>query len=300
MKAILIFFLTACYAFCNETWESSDGKKITADFVRLEGDALTLVADGKQYNVPLTRLNAKSQKYARFKQEKMKAWAAENMEAPIIAESVLHDIVAFDPSLAEGKRFLMEGNVKSIAKSSSLGASPLTTAVIELDAGTKLELDLAGEADGKMTKIKIEAGRVMLTKAKTYSDGKWREFEDSKALMENGQAFVFRANVEKGKITCSGIASKEEIDKATKVHVPIPNVLTAEEKAALGRLKMRAEYLESQLSDADPKESGVLGGSGDDYSKAEMDAMRKELEGLKKRLKALDEDKERHNPPFNR
>lgn len=286
MKATTILLLTASLAFCTETWESTDGKIITADFVRLKDDSLTLVADGKEYNVPLSRLSAKSQGYARFMQEKMKAWAAENLAAPIIAESVLHDVIAFDPRLAEGKRFLMEGNIKSIAKSSSLGSSPMTTAVIVLEAGTTMELDMSGEADGKMTKVKVEPDRVVLTKGKNYSDGKWRDFEDSESLMEKGQAFVFRANVEKGKIVCSGIASDEDIDKATNVHVARPKEMTAEEKAATGRLRMRAEYLESQLSGNDPDtgKKGALGEPSKGYSKAELDAMRKELEALKKRL----------------
>ncbi len=297
MKAISLFFLTSCFAFCSEKWESSDGKTITADFVRLKDDSLTLVAEGKEYSVPLSRLSKKSQDYARFMQEKMKEWAAENVGAPIIAESVLHDVVSFDPSLAEGKQFLMEGNVKTIEKSSSLGASPLTTAVLELEAGTRLEVDMASAGDGKITKVKIETGRVVLTKAKTYSDGKWRDFVDSEVLMEKGQAFVFRTSVEKGKITCSGIATKEEIEKATKVDVPRPRELTAEEKASLGRLKMRAEYLESELSEKDPEDKGVLG-EPSKYSKAELEAMEKELEGLKKQLKVLDESEQRARPPF--
>jgi hypothetical protein len=299
MKVILIFFLMACFAFSSEKWESSDGKTITADFVRLEDDSLTLVAEGKEYSVPLSRLSKKSQDYARFMQEKMKEWAAENVEAPIIAESVLHDVVAFDASLAEGKAFLMEGNVKTIEKSSSLGASPLTTAVIELEAGTRMEVDMASAADGKMTKVKIDTGRVVLTKAKTYSDGKWKDFEESEVLMEKGQAFVFRTSVEKGKITCSGVATKEEIERAKRVDVQRPRELTAEEKASLGRLRMRAEYLESQLSDEDTGGKGVLD-EPSKYSKAELEAMQKEIEGLKMQLKVLDESEERSKPRFGR
>lgn len=295
MKPIAIFLLTASLAFSAETWESADGKIITAGFVRLKDDSLTLVADGKQYNVPLSRLSAKSQGYARFMQEKMKAFATENLSAPIIAESVLHDIIAFDPELAEGKRFLMEGNIKTISKSSSLGASPLTTAVIELDAGTRLEINMAGEADGRMTKVKVEADRVVLTKAKDYSDGKWKDFEDSEILMEKGQAFVFRANVEKGKVLSSGLATKEEIYKATNVHVMRPREMNAEEKASIGRLRIRAEYLKSQIAGTATAGKGVLG-DPIKYSRAELDAMRKELEALNKRLAAAEDSHERFRP----
>lgn len=299
MKPIAIFLLTSCLAFSAETWESTDGKTITAGFVRLKDDSLTLVADGKQYNVPLSRLSAKSQGYARFMQEKMKAFATESLAAPIIAESVLHEIIAFDPELAEGKRFLMEGNIKTISKSSSLGASPMTTAVIELDAGTQLEVNMAGKADGKMTKVKVEANRVVLTKAKNYSDGKWRDFEDSEILMETGQAFVFRANVEKGKVLSSGLATEEEIDKATNVHVARPKEMNAEEKASISRLRIRAEYLKSQLANTATDGKGVLG-EPVKYSRAELEAMRKELEGLNKRLEGSEVTRERFRPDFRR
>lgn len=295
MKATIAAFLATSFALFAETWESADGKTITADFVRLQDDSLTLVAEGKQYNIPLSRLSTKSQGYARFMQEKMKAWSAENLAAPIIAESVIHEIMAFDPQLAEGKRFLMEGNIKSISKSSSLGASPMTTAVIELEAGTQLELNMAGEADGKTTKVKVETNRVVLTKAKTYDDGKWRDFEDSEILMEKGQAFVFRANVEKGKVGASGLATKEEIDKATNVHVVRPKEMNAEEKAAIGRLRMRAEYLESEISGKTPGGSGVLG-ERTNHTKAELEAMRKELDALKKQIEAADVSRDRARP----
>lgn len=295
MKAILAAFLATSFALNAETWESTDGKTITADFVRLQGDALTLVADGKPYNVPLSRLSAKSQGYARFMQEKMKTWSAENLAAPIIAESVLHDIIAFDPLLVEGKRFLMEGNVKSISKSSSLGASPMTTAVIELEAGSRFELNMAGEADGKTTKVKVEPDRVVLTKGKTYDDGKWRDFVESEILMAKGQAFVFRAHVEKGKIFSSGLATEEEIDSATTVPVVRPKELTAEEKAAISRLRIRAEYLESQISGSTSGGSGVLSEPAN-HSAADIEAMSKELDALKKQLEAAGPSPDRSRP----
>lgn len=292
MKAFALLLFTACIALCEDTWESTDGKTITADFLRLQNDSLSLIANGKQYNVPLAQLSKKSQEYARFKQDKMATWAEENLAAPIIAESVLREIIAFDAKLTEGKRFLMEGKIKNISKTSTLGASPMTTAVIELEAGTKVDLNLAGEVDGRMTRIKIEPGKVILTKAKNYSDGRWKDFQDSKILLENGQASIFHTNVVKNEISLTKLANENDINEATTVKVEKPKEQTAEEKAAIGRLRIRAEYLESQITQNEEGGKGVL--DGPKYSKEEIEEMTKELEELKKKIPELDPDAEQH------
>lgn len=291
MKVTIAAFLATSLALFAESWESTDGKTITADFVRLQDDSLTLRTGDKEYSVPLSRLSAKSQTYARFLQEKMKGLVSQNLDTAIIAESSLLDAIGLDPKLAEGRHFLMEGNVKSIAKSSSLGSSPLTTAVIVLSAGTRMELDMSGEADGKTTKVRVESGKVVLTKATTYSDGKWKDFDDSKILLETGQAVIFRSHVERGKIVCTAIATLDEIVKAKVAKAPLSKELTAEEKASIERIKIRVEFLESQLSGSVGKPSadgkGFLGPQGAEYTDAEKSSMRSELARLKAELASM-------------
>ncbi|QTN34135.1 hypothetical protein HZ994_18030 [Akkermansiaceae bacterium] len=289
IKAGFFLSLAATLVLRADTWTSSDGKTIEADFVRLQDDSLFLRSAGKEYSVPLSRLDQKSQGYARFLHGKMKELAANALESPIVAETALLDAIGADPKLVEGRNFLMEGYVKSISKSSSLGASPLTTAVVVLGGGTRMEMNLSGEADGRMTKVKVEEGRVVLTKGKNYSDGKYRDFEEYKTLMENGKAVVFRARVEGGKIIGSGIATFEEIVRSKVVRAPQSKELTAEEKAEIARIQIRVEYLESQLAEGAGKPAGgdgggFLGPGAAGYTDGEKDTMRRELGQLKEKL----------------
>lgn len=303
MKLTIAAFLAGSLALSAETWESTDGKSITADFVRLQDDSLTLRTGEKEYSVPMSRLSAKSQAYARFLQEKMKGLVSQNLDLAIIAESSLLDAISLDPKLAEGRYFLMEGNVKSISKSSSLGASPLTTAVIVLSSGTRIELDMSGEADWKTTKVRVDSGKVVLTKATSYSDGKWKDFDDSKILMEIGQAVVFRSRVERGRLVCTGIATLDEIVKAKAAKAPMSKELSAEDKAAIERIKIRVEFLEGQLSGSVGKPSADGKGfvpQGAEYTDAEKSAMRSELARLKaelaSRVKSASPSSERFRP----
>ncbi len=47
------------------TWTSTDGKSIVATFVRLEGDVVVVLKEGKELKIPLARLNAESLKQAK-------------------------------------------------------------------------------------------------------------------------------------------------------------------------------------------------------------------------------------------
>ena len=292
MKKSIILLFSGTLALFADTWTSSDGKTIEADFVRLKDDSLMLIADGKEYSVPLSRLDAKSQGYARFMQQKTGELVTRSLALPIIPESSLLEVIGYDPKLAEGKFFLMEAQVKTISKSSSLGSSPLTTAVIELAGGTRMEIDMSGEGDGRTTKAKVEDGKVVLLKAKSYSDGKWRDFEADENIIENGQVAVFRANVKRGRINGTGVATMEEIIKAKVVKSVQPRELTEEQKASIERIKIRVEYLESQLSGG----TGFIGSAAVEYTDAEKEGMRKELGSLKAELAKLTKDTETERP----
>ncbi|GHC43394.1 hypothetical protein [Roseibacillus persicicus] len=50
-------------------WTSNDGKKITADLVRTEGDTVVLLMRGKEFKIPLDRLSEADQEYVREESE---------------------------------------------------------------------------------------------------------------------------------------------------------------------------------------------------------------------------------------
>lgn len=270
-----------------ESWTSSDGKTIEAEFVRVKDGSVVLNADGKEYSVPLERLDRKSRDYATFIQEKMKELAVSNMALPVIAESALLDAMGCAPDLAEGKAFLMEALVKSISKSSSLGASPRTTAAIVLGEGTRMEMDISGEGDGKRTKAKVEEGRIVLLKGTNYSDGKYRDFEEDVALAEKGRAAVFNVRVEDQKIIGTGLASEEEIIRAKVERAPRPVELTAEQKAEIGRMEVRIAYLKSQLDDGPSDSDGGILSTKSVHSDSDRKEMETELKGLKRKIEEM-------------
>lgn len=55
-----------------------------------------------------------------------------------------------------------------------------------LSGATRMEIDMSGEGDGRNTNAKVHEGKVVLLRGKSYSDGKYRDFEEDSVLMENG------------------------------------------------------------------------------------------------------------------
>ncbi|MFT4588781.1 MAG: hypothetical protein ACI8QF_002888 [Limisphaerales bacterium] len=58
------FLLFSSHAQQPETWTSADGRTITATFVKVSDDKITLETKGKQYTIPLSKLSPKSRAYA--------------------------------------------------------------------------------------------------------------------------------------------------------------------------------------------------------------------------------------------
>lgn len=99
-------------------------------------------------------------------------------------------------------------------------------------------------------------------------------------------------NVKDGKIIGTGVASMDDIIKTKVTRTPRMEELTEADKATMERIKIRVEYLESQLAGGDCK-AGVADGNGFTgpppvaYTDAEKESMRRELGGLKAELAAL-------------
>jgi hypothetical protein len=295
MKTIPILFaavlLSTISGIAADQWTSADGKTITADFVRMDGSNVVLNMKGKEYSIPIEKLNEKSQGYARFLHEQLKQWAADNLGLPIIPEAILNDVIAFNPQLAEGKNFLVEGFVDSIERSSSLARNAGSTAEIRLQGGTQVAADFTNEADGRRTKIKFESDSVVLTKARTLSGGNWKNFSPEKTLVSEGQKIVVRAKVERGRVHGTGLASSQEVTQARLEAAKANGGLTMEEVAQMERIKIRIEFLEAQLAGnaGSATVSGTTGYVGTltfKYSEAEKEAMKKELELLRAQLGA--------------
>ena len=82
MKRSLFLFpvllLLALQAFAR-TWTSTEGKKMEAEFIRSDGQTMTIkrTADGKVFTVPLTLFSPEDQEFVKAKIEEMKAAEAE-------------------------------------------------------------------------------------------------------------------------------------------------------------------------------------------------------------------------------
>lgn len=292
MKVIGILILFLCNAALSaDKWINTEGKTIVADFVRVSGQVVTLRSNGKTYEVPLESLSRASQDYAVFLQQQLNEWAAQNLDSPILTEAILADLISFNSALVEGKSFLIEGRVASVDSNTSLSRNAASTAMIELEGGTRFADGFTEEADGKRSKIKVGLGEVILLKARTFGANGYRDFTPEKTLIAEGQEVAVRCRVSRGRIEGLGLASSAELTKARIAAAAKNGGLSIEEVASLEKMKIRMEYLQAALEgDAGSARVRTVGGTSStvyfEYSDAEKDAMRKELELLEAQLAA--------------
>ncbi len=272
-------------------WTSNDGKTIEADFVRVVGDTVFLRKGERKYKIPLKRLSADSQGFAAFMQHRRKEWVAANATSPIIIEQILQEITAFDSSATEGKSYLVEGHVGEIRKTGgALARNQSSKVEATLRGGTVVTIDFAEKVDGLRTKMKIESDQVVLLKART-TGASYENYTPDGFLLQVGQAVVVRATVKKGAIVGTGLASSAEVTEARLLFAKQNGGLALGEVMELERLKNRAEFLEAQLKGnaGTATIQGLTGTAGwivMEYSEAEKEAMRKELELIRAEIAA--------------
>lgn len=293
-KHILITFLGyATLSHAQDKWTSEDGKEITAKFVRISGANVVLEMKGKEYALPVAKLSKQSQDYANYMQENLQKMAAKNIDSPIISEATLIEVLSFNANLAEGKNFLVKGYVKSFDKPSALSTNTGSQVGVNLQGGTAFIADYTNVADGTRTKIKVEADSVVLLKYRTLDGGAKNPYQDhtpEKTLLASGESVIFRARVEKGKIIGTGLASSQEITEADMLIAKQKGNLTPVELSEFSYIQIRINYLEAALEGNAGTASvsgtkGYIGTVTYEYSKAEKEAMLKELEILRAQLK---------------
>jgi S1-C subfamily serine protease len=207
---LMAFFTTVLHG---GQWTNIDGKTIDADFVKVQGGALFIKSGGRTFSVPLDQMSPDSRGLANYLQEQMMQWAIENATLPILPEEYLLSILDLAPNAAEGRRYLVEGHVKTLNTGSSLNPNADHPDVM-LDNGTRCTLDLS-VYNGRARKLKAETNRVVLLKA-TKIGGKagYSDFAPSEVLVEVGRPIVIRAMVEGGRIIGIGLPESSEVEAA--------------------------------------------------------------------------------------
>jgi hypothetical protein len=283
-----IIFATSS-ALLATTWTSNDGKTIEADFVKLEGEILVLKKGVDHLRVPMARLNADSQAFASFSQKSKLEWATLNAVSPIISEAMLASITDFKPDLAEGKNYLVEGNVATI-RAGGTTLSPSNKVDVTLAGGTKFQIDFSDKANGLSTKMKVEEDQVILLKPNSFGGSGYKDFVPAGFLLQSGQSIVIRAIVKDAKILGQGMPTSAELTEARLQYAKQNGGLAFEDAARLEELRIRAEYLESQLKEGKAgtaEVSTITGYAGTitlEYTDAEKEKMRKELELLRAQI----------------
>ncbi len=277
-----------------DTWQSIDGKTITADFLGIEGTKVILLMNDKEYSIPLEKLHPTSREYAKAFDSQYRKWVAAKLSQPLWPENRLLNAIAIAPDSAEGQNYLVSGHVAEIRRSSSLSRGAGNTAYISLQGGTSAAVDFTSEADHKRTKIKIDTDRVVLVKARTLSSGTWKNFTPEKTLVETGQPIVIRARVVDGKLIGGGIASSQEVTNARLEAAKKQGEESFEKAIKAEQLRIRLEFLEAQIKGPAGRASvsGVTGYVGNvtlHHTEAEREAMRKEAELIRAQIAAMAE-----------
>lgn len=293
----LALALTCTTVLAGDTWTSIDGESITADFVRMEGNAVVLKMNGQEYTVPMEQLTPQSQGYARYLHEGLKEWAMANLEAPIIPENILLEILASDKrKMAEGKTLLVSGIAASVGRNTSLAANAANLVEVRLQGGTLVQIDFSEEADGRRTKLKFDIDKVELIRGKaTVGGGKgttYHDFTTDKILMARGQAIVIRASVINGRLQGNGLAKEDEVLAAKIAAKQANGGMSMEEALALEEVKIRIKYLEAQLESGTAGTATLRGTGGErarmtiHYTDAQIEAMKQEITVLKAQISA--------------
>lgn len=290
MKSFITSIILAITsAFSATTWTSNDGKTIEADFVKVEGGTLFLTKGADLIRVPMQRLNADSQAFAIFSQESKLKLATLNATYPIMAEAMLISITDIKPDLAEGKNYLVEGNVATI-RAGGTALSPSNKFDVTLAGGTKVQINFSEKANGLSTKMKVEEDQVILLEPNSSGGDGYKDFVPAGFLLQTGQSIVIRAIVKDSKIVGLGVPTSAELTEARLQYAKQNGGLAFEDAARLEELEIRAEYLEAQLKEGNAgtaEVSTITGYAGTitlEYSDAEKEKMRKELELLRAQI----------------
>lgn len=288
MKSLLISIALASPVFADE-WKSVDGKTIIGDYVGLQGNSVTLLVSGKKFIVPLEKLAPTSRGYAIFLNEGFKTWAKANAELPIVTEDLLFDMLRLAPEAVEGKHYILSGFVAKVENPP--GVSSLTPAKergqkvgIVFAGGTKFVADFVGVADGVRAFVKIENGAAVLYKALTTA---YKEFSPRERLAEPGMKMCARVRVVAGKIVEQGMPTRDEVVAANAEFVKATG--SSSDAITSYLLKMnRLEYLKKAVSSTAQgtaiSSNGTVTHISMDYTDAELDRMRKEIEILQTSL----------------
>lgn len=207
----LLFFPLTVLSQDPVTWMSSDGRSLTATFVKLSGDAVTLTARGQEYKIPLSSLSPESIEQAKTQSANMLEWAAEKAELPILSEEDFHKV--FDLVGIEGKIYLVEGIVTRILTSGGLRKNP--TYSIKLTRGLTTKLDFVGQIDNKRYILKHESNRILKMKAtESFPYGGYIPY---RTLIEVGQKVAIKATIQDGAILTRGLAESHEVAEAKRL-----------------------------------------------------------------------------------
>lgn len=283
--------LVTCGHVQAASWTNKDGKSIEADFIRVEGNTVHLAIKGKTFKVPLDELDSPSQGYARFLHAKRKQWVAANASSPIINEKILLELMSYDARAIHGKSYLIVGHVESVDKvGSALAKAGSTKAHVKLLGGTKAEIDFIGTINNANTRLEIKEDKAIMLKAQSHrgSDG-WVDFAPAEVLLQKGQETVIRAIVKNGRIEGTGLATSAEITKARLEYAQKNGGVDLDKAIVMERLKNRVEFLEMQLAGnagtgSVYNDDGTQGTVVFEFTDAEKQAMRKELELLKAQI----------------
>jgi len=214
MKVPMLFALSALFigtlADCSAvTWTSADGKQITADFVYCDGANVVLASAGKQFTVPLSRLDDESSVRA----FSLQRYITSLLDEPVLFEAEIRSVAALPQS--NGKFFVIRGTVASVTRPGGLANSTLGDADITLEGGTLARVTF-GEVNGRSTKATFELDKMVLTKATKIGPNGPSNFARVRTLVEAGNKILINAKVENGRVVPLGLAEEKAVS-ATKI-----------------------------------------------------------------------------------
>ncbi|MCW1916069.1 hypothetical protein OJ996_20945 [Luteolibacter sp. GHJ8] len=281
MKLLLALLALTLLAPADElqVWTSRKGETFSGNFLAVRpGKVFVRGPDKKIFAIPMEKLTDSCLAEAGYLQDKLGAWAREQVNRKAMNEASAWAVLMLAPEAIDGKVFLIKAHVEEIVKGKE-------TALTKGKVKFKTESGIEGQADFKATPIVVKDDAVYTGFPANLPD---EEVNQRNAIMvlSTRSDVALQVKATKGKIVGGYMATSEDMEKAREEDGKV-----VEYEAEIVRLRMIV--MEEQIRSGAAVRGGASLTSADRkpltvpphrFTPEELEAIKAELSWLKTKI----------------